>query len=73
MTIPCRDKLIVLGDFNPRVYSDSTIWENVIGKHSVGNINSNGHRLLSLCSDFAIFVNNTLFQLKNKHKVTSIT
>jgi len=39
-----------------------------MGKHGVGNINSNGHSLLSLCSEFGLFVTNTLFQLKHKHK-----
>ena len=29
-----------------------------------------GHRLLSLCSEFGLFVTNTLFQLKYKHKTT---
>jgi len=48
MHVPRRDKLIVLGDFIARIGSDSTIWGNVMGKHGVGNINSNGHRLLSL-------------------------
>ena len=44
------------------------IWGNVMDKHGVGNINSNGHRLLSLCSEFGLFVTNTLFQRKHKHK-----
>jgi len=68
--VPRKDKLIVLGDFNARIGFDSTIWGNVMGKHSVGNINSNGHRLLGLCSEFGLFVTNTLFQLKHKHKTT---
>jgi len=33
---------------------------NVMGEQSVGNINSNGHRLLSLYSEFGVFVTNTL-------------
>jgi len=49
MQVPRRDKLIVLGDFSARIGSDSKTWGNVMGKHGVGNINSNGHRLLSLC------------------------
>jgi len=70
MQVPRRDKLIVLGDFNTRIGSDSTIWANVMGKHGIGNINSSGHRLLNLCSEFGLFVTNTLFQLKHKHKTT---
>jgi len=45
-------------------------WGNVMGKDGVVDINSNGHRLLSLCSEFRLFVTNTLFQLKHKHKTT---
>ena len=70
MQVPRRNKLIVLGDFNARIGSDTKIWGNVMGKHGVGNINSNGQRLLSLCSEFGLFVTNTLFQLKHKHKTT---
>ena len=67
MQVPCRDKLIVLRDFKEKIGFDSEIWGNVMGKHGVGNIKSNGHRLLSLCSEFGLFVTNTLFQLKHKH------
>jgi len=70
MQVPRRNKLIVLGDFNARIGSDTKIWGNFMGKHGVGNINSNGQRLLSLCSEFGLFVTNTLFQLKHKHKTT---
>jgi len=70
MQVPRRDKLIVLGDFNAKAGSDSTIWGNVVVKHGVGNINCNGNRLLCLCSEFGLYVTNTLFQLKHKHKTT---
>ena len=70
MQVTRSKKLIVHGDFNARIDSDSTIWGNVIGKHGVGNINSNGHRLLILCSEFGLFVTNRLLQLKHKHKET---
>jgi len=32
----------------------------VIGKHGVGNVNSNDLRLLNLCSEFDLIITNTL-------------
>ena len=47
-TVPNRDKLLLLGDFNARVGRDSTEWGEAIGKEGVGNVNSNGLLLLSV-------------------------
>jgi len=41
-SVPRSDKIVVLGDFNARVGSNHLIWSGVIGKHGVGNANSNG-------------------------------
>ena len=60
--VPSSHKLLVLGDFNARVGSDHTNWENVIGRHGVGNENSNGTRLLSLCAQNELSITNTFFQ-----------
>ena len=67
---PREDKLILLGDFNARVGREYHIWGGVIGHHGVGNMNSNGLRLLSLCSEHNLVITNTHFQLKNKHKTS---
>ena len=68
--VPPSHKLLVMGDFNARVGTDSTSWENVIGKHGVGNENSNGTLLLSMCSQLGLVITNTIFQQQNKHKTT---
>ena len=65
-----NDKLIVSGDFNARVGCEHQLWEGVLGAHGVGNMNSNGLRLLSFCSEFQLAITNTYFQLRNKHKNT---
>ena len=67
--VPKEDKIILLGDFNARVGNDSDTW-NVIGKHGIGNQNSNGLHLLQLCSEFQLVVGNTFFRQKNKYKGT---
>lgn len=48
---PSTDKLILLGDFNGRVGSDSVLWKKVIGQHGVGKVTDNGLRHLTLCSE----------------------
>ena len=62
------DKIILLGDFNARVGRNHDIWHGVIGHHGVGNMNSSGHRLLSLCSELGLAMTNTFFHLRDMHK-----
>ena len=59
-----------MGDFNARVGTDYMSWENIIGRHGVGSMNSNGQMLLSLCSEFDLSITNTLFQQANHLKTT---
>ena len=64
------DKIILLGDFNARVGNNYLAWQNVLGRHGIGKINMNGHRLLTLCAQNNLFITNTGFQLKDVHKGT---
>ena len=65
-----NDSLIIMGDFNARVGKDWTSWPNVICKHGVGNMNSNGLMLLDFCTRFQLSIMGTMFQLKNILKYT---
>ena len=69
-SVPYRDRLFILGDFNARVELDHTTWTGVLGPHSVGNENSNGTLLLLTCSQHELAITNTLFQQANKYKTT---
>ena len=62
--------VIVLGDFNPRVGTDTDTWHNVLGPHGVGNINGNGQRLLDFCATNSLLISNTWFRHKFLHQCT---
>nr|XP_014353239.1 PREDICTED: LOW QUALITY PROTEIN: uncharacterized protein LOC106706591 [Latimeria chalumnae] len=65
-----NDKLIILGGFNACVRSDHQTWRGIIGKHSIGNYNSNGLLLLRKCAEHSLIITNTIFQLPNKNKTS---
>ena len=67
---PATDKLLLMGDFNARVGTEHLIWDKVIGQHGVGKMNSNGHRLLSLCAEHQLLITNTIFQMKKHLRTT---
>ena len=69
-SVPKRDKLLVLGDFNARVGRDYKLWEGILGKQGIGSCNSNGFSLLNLCAENELAITNTLFRLPNRHKTT---
>lgn len=70
VNISRRDKLILLGDFNARVGSSHMIWPGVLGPHGIGNINTNGERLLSFCTEHGLTITNTYFKQPLIHKAT---
>ena len=64
--IPRTDKQLPIGDFNARIGRDNDKWPLVMGKHKIGKGNSNGERLLTLCSEFEMIVANSMFKQKDE-------
>ena len=69
-SIPKRDMLLILGDFNARVGCDSSTWEGVMGNHGPSELNENGRRLLEFCTCNNLVVTNTLFKHRPCHQHT---
>ena len=64
-----KDNLWILDDFSARVGTDVDVWLGVLGHNRIGNMNGNGLRLRTLCSEFDLTITNTHFQ-RNKKKST---
>ena len=49
-SVPSKEELFIMKDFNARVGADFEAWPSVISHHGIGKINENCQRLLELCS-----------------------
>ena len=69
-SIPVKDNIFILGDFNARVGADRHAWPTCLGQFGVGKVNENGQRLLELCSDNSLSITSTFYNGKDRHKVS---
>ncbi len=69
-SIPNSESLILLGDFNAHVGSDSETWKGVIGMNGEDSLNSNGSSLLHFCASNGLSIMNSYFRHKSVHKYT---
>ena len=69
-SVPHRDIVIILGDFNARVGSNFVSRSSVIGPQGLGECNEDRMRLLDLCVSNKLLITNTWFQHKPLHQAT---
>ena len=58
-SVPPRDMVIILGDFNAHVGSNFVLHSSVIGRHGLGEYNKNGTTLLDFCVSNQLLITNT--------------
>ena len=71
--LPTKDVNIVMGDFNAKVGSDNSNYEDIMGKHGLGEANDNGERFLAFCSFNSLVIGGTVFPHKRIHKATWVS
>ena len=68
--IPERDGVLIAGDLNGHIGSDSRGFEEVMGRHGYGTIDDDGSRILNFCKNQNMRITNTLFQKDRERMIT---
>ncbi|VDO79247.1 unnamed protein product [Schistosoma margrebowiei] len=68
-----KDPTILTVDPNAKVGMDSTGYEDIIGRHGVGERNKNEERLVNLCAFNKLVIDGTIFPHKLMHKASLIS
>ncbi|VDP28381.1 unnamed protein product [Schistosoma mattheei] len=67
---PTKDLTILLGDLNAKFEIDKTGYEDIMGRHGLGEGNENGERFANLCAFNKLVIGCTIFPHKRIHKTT---
>ncbi|VDP75021.1 unnamed protein product [Schistosoma mattheei] len=68
-----RDLTILMGDLNAKVGIDDTGYEDIMGRHGLGERNENGERFVNFCVFNKLVIGGTIFPHKRVHKATWIS
>ncbi|KAH9587772.1 Craniofacial development protein 2 [Schistosoma haematobium] len=67
---PIKDLTILMEDFNAKVGTDNTGYEDTMGRHGLGERNENGERFANLRAFNKLVIGGTIFPHKRIHKNT---
>uniref|UniRef100_A0A183KTF4 Endo/exonuclease/phosphatase domain-containing protein n=1 Tax=Schistosoma curassoni TaxID=6186 RepID=A0A183KTF4_9TREM len=65
-----KELTILMGDLNAKVGIDNTGYEDIMGRHGLGERNENGERFANLCAFNKLVIGGTIFPHKRMHKAT---
>ncbi|VDP74445.1 unnamed protein product [Schistosoma curassoni] len=67
---PTKNLTILMGNFNAKVGTDNTGYEDIMGRHGLGERKENGERFANLCAFNKLVIGGTIFPHKRIHKTT---
>ncbi|VDP64481.1 unnamed protein product [Schistosoma curassoni] len=67
---PIKDFTILMRDLNAKVGMDNTGYEDIMGRHGLGERNESGERFANLCAFNKLVIGGTIFPHKRIHKTT---
>ncbi|VDP47671.1 unnamed protein product [Schistosoma margrebowiei] len=70
---PRKDLTILMGDLNVKVGIHNTGYEDIMGRHRLGERNENGERFSNLCAFNKLVIGGTIFPHNRIHKATWIS
>ncbi|XP_071145287.1 craniofacial development protein 2-like [Mytilus edulis] len=68
-----KDIIILMGDLNAKVGSDNTGYEQVMGRHGLGEMNENGELFANHCANHNLVIGGTVFPHKKCHLATWVS
>ena len=68
---PANYEVLILVDFNARVWKESVAWEGVIGRHGLSNCDDNERLVVDVCTECQLTTTNTTFQQKENNLESS--
>ncbi|VDP37481.1 unnamed protein product [Schistosoma margrebowiei] len=68
-----KNLTILMGDLNAKVGIDNSGYEDIMGRHGLGERNENGERIANLCAFNELVIGGTIFPHKRIHKAKWIS